>query len=272
MEEQIVRLRQQVEAAEAELIEREAELVDLRASIFSFQADYHLRVGHLVTQLQGVEAAIERCHERISDYRQWGPDGPPSTVWGTPYVSVEEQYRRTWQDPEPSPPPPPPPQQVGPEAEARIKTLYRKLCRRFHPDLTQDPVERAWRTDVMASINAAYAARSLTELRALDRHPGYPRPSGQRQRGAETGQRRLDALRDRLQTIQRRLRAAKGEIQERMRSQMMELSIEVKVARSRGRDLLTELAADVEKELGKKRAELDFLRAQLTQLGIALDP
>jgi hypothetical protein len=46
------------------------------------------------------------------------------------------------------------------------------------------------------------------------------------------------------------------------------MSLEVKLARWQGRDLLAEMAASVEKDLARKRAELDFLETQLKQLGI----
>ncbi len=102
-EEQLAHLRQQIETAETELIEREAELVDARAEMYAFQLEYDTHVGRTEEELEAVEAELERCRKRISEYRQWGPDGPPRTLDGAPYVPVEEQYRRAWQ----TPPPPP---------------------------------------------------------------------------------------------------------------------------------------------------------------------
>ena len=72
-----------------------------------------------------------------------------------------------WQQPR-KPPPPPPAEPVDAATEAEIKTLYRKMCRRFHPDLSQDPTEQAWRTELMTAINAAYAARAAAYYAATD--------------------------------------------------------------------------------------------------------
>jgi hypothetical protein len=47
----------------------------------------------------------------------------------------------------------------------------------------------------------------------------------------------------------------------------VELSLEVKLARRRGRDILKELAADVEKKVARKTVERDMLKAQFDQLG-----
>ncbi len=73
-EEQLAHLRQQIQAAETELIEREAELVDLRAEMYAFQLEYDTRVGRAAAELEAVEAELERCRKRISEYREWGPD------------------------------------------------------------------------------------------------------------------------------------------------------------------------------------------------------
>ena len=262
-EEQLAHLRQQIEAAEDELVNREAELVDLRVELSAFRLEYDTRVGRKVAELEEVEVEIKRCQQRIRQYRQWGPGGPPQTRTGAAYVPVEEQYRRTWQQPE-EPPSPPPAEPVDAATEAQIKKLYRQLCRRFHPDLTQDAAERAWRTEMMTAVNAAYAARSLVELQALAEKPD-------RSPSAETGtdEQRLAALRDRLQQIQRRLREVEQELRELTHSPTMQMNLDIKLAQRQGRDLLAEMAADVEKDLARKRVELDFLVAQLKQLGIA---
>jgi len=262
VEQQLARLRQQIEAAETELVHREAELVDLRVEFSAFRLEYDTRVGRKVAELEEIEAEIKRCRQQISQYRQWGPSGPPPTGTGAAYVPVEEQYRRTWRQPE-EPPSPPPAEPVDAATETQIKKLYRQLCRRFHPDLTQDLEERPWRTEMMTAINAAYAARSLVELQALAEKPD-------RSPSAETGtdEQRLAALRDKLRQIRRRLREVEQEIRELMDGSTMQMSLNVKFAQRRGRDLLAEMAADVEKDLARKRVELDFLVAQLKQLGI----
>jgi len=261
-EEQLAHLRQQIKAAEADLVNHEAELVDLRVELSAFRLEYDTRVGRKVAELEKVEAEIKRCQQLISQYRQWGPGGPPQTRTGAAYIPVEEQYRRTWQQPE-EPPSPPPTKSVDAATKAQIKKLYRQLCRRFHPDLTQDAAERIWRTEMMTAINAAYAARSLVELQALAEKPD-------RSPSVETGtdEQRLAALRDRLQQIQRRLREVEQEIRELTNSPTMQMNLDVKFAQRQGRDLLAEMTADVEQDLARKRVELDFLVVQLKQLGI----
>ena len=268
----IALLRQQIEDVELELIEREAELVDLRAELYAFQLKYEAQVGRLADELEGIEAEIERCQRLIRRHRRWGSGGLPVDGRGTAYVPVEEQYRQTWQEPAQEPWRPPE-QPVSPAVESQIKVLYRQLCRRFHPDLTQDEGERAWRTERMAAINAAYAARDLAALRDLA-DPSRPhRVDGAAPTTfAREGVRQSDdgstvALGRKLQKMQQRLRQVKAELRELMDGEMMALSLDVKFARRRGHDLLGEMAETARSELERKRVELDLLQAQLRQLG-----
>jgi hypothetical protein len=265
VEEQLALLRQQIEAAETELVEREAELVDLKVEMSAFQLKYEIQVGRKMQELERLEASLARCKKQIDEYRQWGGRGRPKTPGGAEYVSVEEQYRRTWRDPPPPGPwfPPPP---MDPAMQKTLKVLYRQLCRRFHPDLTQDPKERTWRTEMMAAVNAAYEAQSLTELQALAARPARP---ALQEAGAD--RHRLDALRDRLGHIRRRVREVEQEAYDLTHGSMMEMSLEVKLAASDGQDLLAEMEAEVEKDLERRRVELDFLQAQLRQLGIVCE-
>ena len=190
VEEQLALLRQEITTGETTLVEKEAELADLRIELAAFQLKYEVQIGRKLQEQERLEAQIADCKRQIDEYRRWGAGGRPKAEDGSPFVSVEEQYRRTWKEPDPPGPWFPPP--MSAEAEQTLKSLYRQLCRRFHPDLTQDPKERAWRTEMMAAVNAAYEAQSLAELQALAAQPA--RPVSER---AGTDRQRLDALRKR---------------------------------------------------------------------------
>jgi chromosome segregation ATPase len=286
--EQLAYLHSEIDAVEAELIEREAELVDLRVELSAFRVDYDPRVGRKLEELEEVESELERCRKRIEEYRQWGAGGLPRTAAGNAYVPVEEQYRRTWQQPRETA------AQAGSSrtarsgglgtaigsagrapgqatpVEERIKKMYRQLCRRYHPDLTQDAAERARRTQIMAAINAAYGERaqspqqSLMELEALAERADYSLWEE-----AGTAEQRVVALTDKLRRLQRRLEEVRREIRELLDSPAMEMSLQVKLAWQTGRDLLAEVETEVERDLLRKRTELEFMRAQLRQFGIS---
>jgi curved DNA-binding protein CbpA len=139
--------------------------------------------------------------------------------------------------------------------EAEIKRLYRQLARRFHPDLAVDEADRTHRTEKMAAVNNAYAARSLTELVALAREAKISS-----QAPGQTEAQMIQALQAELERCQHRLR----QIPHRP---SVQLSLEVKMARRQGRDLLGQMAKELEHKIARKTVERDLLKAQFAQLG-----
>ena len=255
---QLDQLRAELARAQNELIEAEAELADRLAEINVFEFEFEARVGHLIDQLEGLEAEIQRYNERIQIARS-------KQIFGQAHIPVDQQYRRTWQSP-PNSAPTPPPQPLDPAGEVESKRLYRQLARRFHPDLAVDEADRARRTEKMAAINDAYAARSLTELVALAQQSDTTIDIGPA-RGGQTEAQLVDALKAEITRCQRRLQEIDRELRDLRYRPSVEFSLEVKAARRQGRDLLAEMAAELEQKIARKSAERDMLKTQFDQLG-----
>lgn len=176
----------------------EAELGPIQAAFETFEREYTRRVGHLAAELASLRATTERLEGRtariharlVSDpggvlgdlfdqdeLREIGemfgievPDDwfaaarqshrrGDSAGWDWAEAGEEEILRRL-QRPEPAP---------MPEDEAReLKTRYRDLARRFHPDLAESDDERAMRQELMLRINHAWQCQDLDALRDLD--------------------------------------------------------------------------------------------------------
>lgn len=240
------------------LVDAEAELTDRLAEINAFELHFERIVGHLIDDLELLDTEIQGYNDRIQMQRN-------RQIFGNAHLPVADQYRRTWQKPArtASIPPPEPP---SPGNEAEIKRLYRQLARRFHPDLAYGEADRAHRTQKMAAINDAYAARSLVELAALAQgaeslieigHPSF----------AQTQAQLVSALEAELNRCQRRLREIDRELRHLVRRPSVQLSLEVKAAHRQGRDLLAELAAELAHKIARKTVERDMLKAQFDQLG-----
>ncbi len=258
MNETLSQLRAELARVRDQLIEAEAQLADRLAEVNAFEFEFEARVGHLYDSLAGLEKEIQRYQERIQTLRN-------KEIFGQAHIPVDSQYQRAWESPPPSAPTPPP-QPVDPASDVEIKRLYRQLARRFHPDLAVDEIDRAHRTQKMAAINNAYAARSLVELIALAEGMDLNEdaailPPGQTEaQMIKVLQTELHRCRQRLKEIERELRGLRYR-------PSVELSIEVKMARRNGRDLLAEIAADAEQKIARKTVERDMLKAQFDQLG-----
>jgi chromosome segregation ATPase len=257
MQEKLNDLRAAVSETREKLIEAEAKLADQLAEINAFEFEFEARVGYLLDQLEALEKEIERYNERIRIARN-------KEIFGRAHISVEDQYRRAWEHP-PTDAVRPPAQPLSLTSETDIKQLYRRLARRFHPDLGTNEADRAHRTKKMQLINDAYAARSLTELVALAQEPDII-PTGPMQAGQSEAQ-LAAALHAELTRCQNRLHQIKKELRSLRFRPSIEMSLEVKSARRQGRDLLAEMAATLQQKIARKTVERDLLKAQFDQLG-----
>lgn len=258
----IPQLRQALADVRAQLTAAEAELAQQQEELQAFQTQYDANINPLMRQVAFVEAQVEDYLEQIRTLRD-------QHFLGHGYRSADAQYRAKWRhDPlkekqerveRPSADKAPP--------EAQIKKLYRKLARQYHPDLAQSDAERAIRTEKMAAINDAYAAGSLVELiAAANDLEAAVFDAFTTSLGSQTEAAMTQALQKELMRCQQRLAAVKLEIQNFHLRPEVELALESKFAARRGRNLLAEMQAELEKRLARKTAELEMLAAQFRGL------
>jgi curved DNA-binding protein CbpA len=147
--------------------------------------------------------------------------------------------------------------------EKQFKRLYRRLARRYHPDLARDQDEREIRNVQMAALNEAYEARSLIELAALAGNAKDPTGAGE---VAGTDQQMIKILKKELATVRRRTLLIQNELENLHNLPTVQLSLQVKIARRSGRDLLAEMARDLKRQIARKTAERDLLKDQFEEL------
>lgn len=247
-------LRAEIGQHEAEIARLQAEIAEMERELAEFQTRYDRIVGVAQTRLDAIRAAIDDVLEQ--NRRRYQATYDPQPSWTPPngYVSVEEQYRRVWQTPARNSAP----RRSAAAREPSLKQRYRELARRFHPDLATDPAERQRRTEIMHHINEAYAAHDLETLDAISDAIGehgdeLPPDAPLESLTLRHLQRLLDSLRDEVTTL-------KHERDMLFYGEMMRLKLDEKLARMRGRDLLRELAQQLNEEFFQLQERLDALR------------
>lgn len=266
---QIARLQAEITRQETELADLEAEILDLQRELRDFTARYERLIQPLAEKLNTIRKLVaDMERDQGAPPPQLGrPPALPvlEQTWTPPpdYVPVEEQYRRTWEVPkqqrviEEEPPPGAPVARTGSDErdpEKTIKQLYRRLARRYHPDLTTDPIERERRNRLMAEINEAYSQRDMEALKALD---AQPQGVTLDQPLAALHLRQLQQIRDQLDRRLYYLRVQRNGL---LHGEMMELKIRASLAAARGHDLLREMARDMERDYAACLDRLDQLR------------
>lgn len=265
--EQISRLRAELNQVQRQIDSAEEELARLEEDLRAFEFEFEANVGYLLEQLTQLEAEVNDYLQRIKIMRA-------EKTFGEGYRNVEDQFDEKWNAPRrntPKPPPPKPP----PLTAAQLKKLYRELARRYHPDLALDEADRAYRTTKMMAINDAYKAGSLTELMALAAEkdkiglgtavpmPTSPPPS---KPSLQTEHEMVYALEEELERSRRRLFRVQDALQNFHHRPMVELALEARFARREGRDVLAEMAVELQRKIARKEVEREMIKSQFDHL------
>ncbi|HLF80289.1 MAG TPA: J domain-containing protein [Anaerolineales bacterium] len=241
-------LRSELAQLQEGIAQIELDLFDTRAKLALFERDLEARVRPLERRLQALQSDLSQARHRAERRAQWG-----ARLEAEELPDVVEQFHKAW-TPGETPPAPKPSTPLPPADQEQLKRQFRELAKRFHPDLSPDPGQKLWRQEMMGKVNAAYAAGDLAELQRLAQQPDQPPPEQPQSREGVlvklSGEiRRLSALQIGL----------KNELDRLLRSQTVQLQLEVSMARLDGRDMLGEIASDLQLQIARAEAELASL-------------
>ena len=248
----------------------EAELEDLEKQIRTFEAQVDTRLGVLLDQLSELNAETIELDDRIRKIRE-------QRLYGAELMS--------YMDGAPQPTRPPNLNDLPPMGFAQrsaihstvegsvlagvevpgIKVLYRKLARRYHPDLARNAADRLQSNQQMAEINLAYNEGDLAKLMNL---AGMVTPYGVELPPSSLipGILQDKSLTD-AEKVELKLKGIRQQITQLSNLPIVRLSLEVKLARHQGRDLLYEMSSELRYKVARKTAERDYLKAQIRASG-----
>jgi hypothetical protein len=256
------RLRATLQAEQQALETAQAELDELDDDLRAFEFEFEANMGQLLAELAALEA-------EIADYLAQVKQKRTESRFGHGYQSVEDQFVNKW-NPNPKAEEPkirintkPPPKQTIAASDVQIKKLYRQLARHFHPDLALDEADRLYRTEKMAAINEAYAAKSMAELMAMAQAMNRDDLWLAAQETQQTADQLIEALQTEITRTRKQLAWVENELRNFHNRTMVELALEVKLAQRNGRNLLQEMATELQKKLARKQVERDMIWAQM---------
>jgi hypothetical protein len=239
-EEELEHKRKELERLRSELAESELELATLRSDLVSFERRYLEVVGSRYAELDRLEAQIAECTARSR------PTDPSARQQAeSARVRAKESAEALGDiSREPSP--------LGFEPTEELKSLYRQAAKELHPDLTTDEAERVRRQRAMAELNRAYEACDEDRIRRiLDEW----RSSPEHIRGDDTAAELVRVIRE-IAQIRKRLTAIQAEIVELEQSELSRLKRQVEEASAHGRDLLADIAAQLDARIEQARTRL----------------
>ena len=235
---ELVRRRAELATLRSALATHEGQLAALRATLFSFEGRYIRQVGVLYIQL-------DEWNDRIAELNDPTLHLTPSTLEPAPVITLDDSQE---------------------QATYNLKSLFREVAKRIHPDFALNSSDERRRTHLMAQANAAFLRDDAALLlRMLHGHD----PSSREDIATELA-RTIDLI-DRCAAD---IIAIQTEIETVTHSDMADLHRRTILAAERGEDLLAELAARVKGVIGiaMRRYELDLGRIRRKQAAFNPEP
>ncbi len=230
----------------------ELELFNTRVALHEFSVIYNERISPLEQILRGLRRKLYEVIESQRD--SGGKEDVDFSEPEEPEFTYEEKADNGWR-------------KIGekkkrahsPKQEEQIRDLFRELAKRFHPDLTNDPIEKKWREEVMTKVNQAYSSRDLSALKALAEQPDRPLPAAN-----QTSQQEIAALKAELIRLDGVIADLKARIRHLEESPAWQLKMEARMQRKSGSDMLTEME-------NKLKEQMADLQEHLIVLGVDIE-
>jgi hypothetical protein len=262
---ELTRLRMHLNKKREYIAILELELFNTRVALHEFMIIYQERISPLEQQVRTLRRML---YQILESQREEDEETPPSGFGSgnrpedeseDPAINYDERedgngWRQVGKRNR---------KELSPKTEEMIRSLFRELARRFHPDLTNDPEEKKWRQEVMTRVNQAYTNRDLAALKALAEQPDRPIDSP-----GQTKQQEIKTLKQELKRLDGVISDLKARIFHLEESPAWQLKIEARMKRRSGRNLLnemetkfTEQIADLEERLIVLGVDIEEIRA-----------
>ncbi len=252
---EVEKLQKEIEDRKERIVELELEIETLKRDLASFQAEVDRRLGPLYVELDRLALRRRRYEariERLKKYKKQGRKLNPETI----EKEIDEQFQKEWEElrekqrrAEASAQQAPEPLSLDEKEE--LQRVYRKLVRRFHPDLAESEAERERNHRIMIEINQAYAEGDLHRLKLLEAKE-FPEEAPLN----ETVGEKLVRLIRRRYELDQAIGRLEGKREELRASKTYQLMQRVKEEAEQGNDLFAEWEGELEEEIARAREEL----------------
>ena len=249
--------RERLAAVRAALAEREADIAQIRSQLKAFEVRYLQRVGVLYAELDEIAARITEREVDLydSDSARRRAQQARERAQETHQAAFGAEQEPEEFDPSPS-----------------LKTLFREVARRIHPDFASDEAEQKHFTLLMTRANHAYSCGDAETLqRLLDDQLEVNAAMSDKGADAsvsdESDGLALLRLVRQIQHAERDIAALDGEHQTLLGSEIGQLYTGAEAASHEDRDLLAELAAGLRERIADAQYRLEFVERQVGALG-----
>jgi hypothetical protein len=246
-ERELEKKQAELTALESELAQRELDLATVLAEMHSFERRYLSIIGAKYAKLDEIEAQILEAQARQKPHDakicKQASQARTKAQESAHDAGVAEQSKETKEF----------------KPSERLKQLYRNVAKAMHPDLAIDEEERARRHRLMSEANRAYEEGNEAKLQAI-LHEWESSPESVK--GDSTGAELVRVIR-KIAQVEERFHAIESEIAGIQESYLYQLKTKAEEAKTEGRNLLTEMALQVEKRIEDAQKRLDKIMKEM---------
>lgn len=232
-----------VEALSFQLRQLEERRRKIAARIRAFECRYIPLIGSRYSDLEDLRRKVESAWRAVRDRKHRIDAGEPESRALVPLAAREPEAST-----------------FRPSAD--LRSLYRELVRRIHPDLASSPEEQGRCHEFMAEAGRAYRTQDTGRLQSLleqwEANPDRIDP-------IDPPSKILWAMR-RIARLQSNIQEAKTKIVSAENSAVAQLMIQVEQARLTGFDLLARMGELVDEQIQQAEEDLTRVQAKLENL------
>jgi hypothetical protein len=240
--------REQLTSVRTMLAERESELAQIRAQLKTFEGRYLRQVGILYAELDDLEARIAEREVDLydSDLARRRAKVTRQRAQETHDAAFGDAREAEDFDPPPS-----------------LKTLFRDVAKRIHPDFARDDAEQKHFTLLMTRANQAYTRGDTETLqRLLDDHREISASIAGEGAAAE-----LLRITRQIQHAERDIATLDAERHTLVAGEIAQLHRDAEAVAREHRDLLTELASSLREQIADAQRRFELIDRQISAHG-----
>lgn len=240
--------RDELSVLEEELALNELDLTTLQVSLEDLRRRYLRIVGVKFARLDGIEAQIAEIIARLDPKNEEArKEADRSRTQAYASTNATESIMKEEYEADPFKP------------SEELKQLYRELAKRVHPDLAPDERTRERRHQFMQEVNQAYSERNEERLRSL-LHEWESSPDSVSGEGPSA---ELIRIIRQIARVHNRIEAISQEIENLKESELYKLKMKLDETQDEGRDLLSEMAAEVDGQIEDANTRLKNINLRM---------
>lgn len=239
--------RSELTALEARFSQCELALATAQAEMRTFERHYVKTMGGRFAELDQLQAEIAQIEATLHPH-----DSEKHVQAREARLRAEESAQATCAEPAAE-------TEVEFNPSTDLRALYRRAALRIHPDLASRHEDRPHRERVMAAVNAAYESGDEERIKQILRDW---ESSPESVEGEGSGATLVRLIRKIAQTKQAII-AIEAAINSLQASDIFQLREKVRAEHSRGRDLLAEMAQNLDRKLRETRTRLLTAKASV---------